>query len=155
MKKGMMICLVLVLVYNCREAQRSATAPEADIDSRSGKSTTSLELGCYAYHGDGSSVQLEITANSNPVKGNLQYQLAEKDRNTGTFTGNFKEGELIGTYTFMSEGTESKREVAFLLKNGQLIEGYGEMNENGTAFRDRETISFTSSMPLSKSECPL
>ncbi|MDD7886099.1 hypothetical protein [Flavivirga sp. 57AJ16] len=60
---------------------------------------------------------------------------------------------LFGEYTFMSEGIESKREVAFLIKDHQLIEGYGELNEDRTAFVDKNNISYTSTMPLTKTDC--
>ncbi len=155
MKKGVIICVGMILMWNCRQAQKPATAPEVDSNAATAKMTSAINMGCYIYKEDGNSVHLEVTSTANPVQGKLQYQFAEKDRNTGTFTGNFKDGKLIGTYTFMSEGTESKREVAFLLKKGQLIEGYGEMDDNGTAFKDRESISFSSSMPLSYVKCPL
>lgn len=53
----------------------------------------------------------------------------------------------------MSEGTESKREVAFRVKDNQLIEGYGPMNENGDAFTDKSSIAYSANMPLKKTDC--
>ncbi len=153
MKNVLLFCLGIVLLLNCKNAQKPAEAPSEGTNSQEGKPTSSLVIGCYAYDGNGSSVQFEITSDVNPVKGHLNYMLAEKDRNTGTFSGNLKDGKLIGTYTFQSEGTGSQREVAFLLKEGQLIEGYGEMNETGNAFKNRENISFSSTMPLSRTNC--
>jgi hypothetical protein len=46
-----------------------------------------------------------------------------------------------------------KREVAFIIKDGKLIEGYGELNEEGTTFKDPSQLHFTSTMPLQKTNC--
>ncbi|KKN46648.1 hypothetical protein LCGC14_0671010 [marine sediment metagenome] len=87
------------------------------------------------------------------MEANLTYALAEKDKNTGTYKGEFNDGKLIGTYTFQSEGVESKRQVAFMLSDDQLIEGYGELNEDGSLFKDVNTVNYSSTMPLSKTDC--
>lgn len=115
--------------------------------------TPSLEKGCYMYNENGSMVNLKITKTDNPVEGNLTYALAEKDKNTGTFSGNINDGKLVGTYTFQSEGVESKRQIAFMLKDNQLVEGYGEMNEDGTMFKDANALNYSSTMPLIKTDC--
>src|SRR5690606_41367916 len=98
-------------------------------------------------------INMEITGIQNRVTGNLTYSLDGKDRNSGVFTGDLNGDKLIAEYTFMSEGIESKREVAFLVKVDQLIEGYGELNEAGTVFVDKNNISYTSTMPLTKTDC--
>ncbi len=87
------------------------------------------------------------------MEANLTYAYAEKDKNTGTFTGEFNDGKLVGTYTFQSEGVESKRQVAFMLKDNQLVEGYGELNEDGTIFKDVNSVNYSSTMPLTKMDC--
>jgi len=114
---------------------------------------SALEMGCYSYHGNGNAIDLEITGLNNGVSGKLMYALDGKDRNSGTFSGRLNGDKLLGTYTFISEGIESMREVAFLIKDNQLIEGYGELNENGTTFVDRSNLSYTSTMPLTKTDC--
>ena len=61
--------------------------------------------------------------------------------------------KLIGTYTFDSEGKSSSREVAYELKDNQLIEGYGDLDDSGTKFKDVNTIKYTSTTPLLKVDC--
>lgn len=112
-----------------------------------------LEKGCYTYNSDGSSISFEITEIGNSIRGNLEYSLSGKDRNSGIFKGNLIGDKLTGAYTFMSEGIQSTREVAFLVKEDRLIEGYGELNNEGIAFRNRDNVSYTSTMPLIKGEC--
>lgn len=115
--------------------------------------TPTLEKGCYIYSENGNLVNIEITKTNNPVEANLTYAYAEKDKNTGTFKGEFNENKLIGTYTFQSEGKESKRQVAFMLKENKLVEGYGDLNEDGTMFNDVNSVIYSSTMPLTKTDC--
>lgn len=115
--------------------------------------TAMLKTGCYAYQDNTDTVRFEITDIENGIKGKLSYALREKDKNTGTFSGAIDENHLFGVYTFMSEGVESKREVAFMIKDDQLIEGYGDLNSEGNGFKDKNKIHYTSTMPLSKIDC--
>ncbi len=115
--------------------------------------TPTLEKGCYIYNENGSMVNFEITKTDNPVEGNLTYAYAEKDKNTGTFSGNMNDGKLVGIYTFQSEGVESQRQIAFMLKDNQLVEGYGELNEDGTIFKDANSVNYSSTTPLTKTDC--
>lgn len=152
MKKLLIFPCIVLALLSCspQENKESAEDTEAGMEENSG---SSLEEGCYTYKANNSVVNFEITEVGNKVTGNLSYALAEKDANDGTFEGQLSDDKLIGTYTFMSEGFESEREVAFQVKGDQLIEGYGPLDETGTAFTDKDSISYTSTMPLSKSDC--
>ena len=106
--------------------------------------------GLYSYQGNRSSIIFEITETEDQVFGKLIYSIAEKDKNSGMFSGQLIGNKIIGDYVFQSEGKESTRQVAFALKDKQLIEGYGLMNERGDAFMDTSKIDYSSNMPLSK-----
>lgn len=153
MKKSLFtICLVL-LVLGCQTKEKENVEERTGIDAVEAP-VYSLEVGCYAYKANGNKVLLEITEINNSVLGYLSYHLAEKDANAGTFAGMLQDSILIGKYTFMSEGTAGHtREVAFLWKDGQLLEGYGELDATGTSFKDRNSLQFSSNMPLSKTDC--
>lgn len=112
-----------------------------------------LETGCYMYEKDGNMIRMHITEVDGHVAGDLNISYAEKDKNKGKFLGVLHGDKLIGVYTFYSEGIESSRQIAFLVKDNQLIEGYGELDENGTTFKDVNAIEYTSTMPLSKVDC--
>ena len=66
-----------------------------------------------------------------------------------------KADTLIADYTFMSEGTQSVREVAFLLTDSTAKEGYGDMTEknNKMVFIKLAKIKFDRSFVLSKQAC--
>lgn len=109
---------------------------------------------CYEYDQDGNDISMQIETTGKDVIGAMTYSLSEKDKNAGILKGQWKNDILLLDYTFLSEGTESTRQVAFQLKDGQLIEGYGEMTEDGTKFKEVSQLKFTSTMPLSKTNCP-
>lgn len=115
--------------------------------------TTSLKAGCYVYSENGSEVLFKITDVSDDVYGRLKYRYHEKDENLGNFRGKLYRDKLFGTFTFISEGIESVREVAFLVKKDTLIEGFGALNEVGTAFKFRDSIAYNSKTPLVKTNC--
>lgn len=154
MKKSMVVVLLLFAVSSCKNKEKELEITEETTEEVIAQvPSPGLEVGCYTYDADGSKVVMEITQINDSVMGQLNYALKEKDGNTGIFKGVLKDSVLIGSYSFMSEGFQSSREVAFLLKGNQLVEGYGELDDTGMAFKDKETINFTSSMPLIKSEC--
>lgn len=155
MKKVLVILFALVTLIACTN---SATTENETVtkEEHTGVDTTqkrTLQTGCYIYEKDGNNIQMHITKINEHVTADLTISYAEKDKNQGKFVGTLHGDKLIGIYTFTSEGTESSREIAFLVKDKQLIEGYGAQNENGTAFKDKNTIEYTSTMPLTKMDC--
>ena len=155
MKKTLFLTAIFFSLIACRNhtklENQDVTKDENTLNGTSKAMT--LEIGCYAYDSNGSIIKMEITQTNEVVLGNLNIAYAEKDANQGKFAGTLEGDKLIGTYTFQSEGTESTREIAFLVKNNQLIEGYGELIENGTKFKDVSTINYTSKMPLTRVDC--
>lgn len=116
-----------------------------------------LENGCYVYEKNGDYIAFKPTVDGDKVTGPLVYALAEKDKNTGTFTGQIKGDQVIGIYTFNSEGSESIREMVFQIQGKRLLEGFGEINSvgNKVTYKDLKTLSFNEQMPLEKGECNL
>jgi hypothetical protein len=148
MKKSLLFALALFSIFSCKKKE--------DIETRLPEETMPVVLGtdCYAFDDNNSSISLRITEiANNQVKGYLKYDLSGKDQNNGTFEGILQNDTLIAVYTFQSEGIKSKRDVAFLVKENQLVEGYGEMSPDGTAFKNRKAIAFTNTMALAKIEC--
>lgn len=150
---------VSIVVFGCKkkdETQKDANLEVPVMEASTTESLISdseLEMGCYMYKRADNMINFEITKNQNPIEGNLTYALAQKDKNVGTFKGNIKDNKLVGIYTFSSEGVESKRQVAFLLKDKRLVQGDGELNADGNMFLDVSTVSYSSEMPLNKTDC--
>ncbi|MEZ0538579.1 hypothetical protein [Fibrella arboris] len=110
---------------------------------------------CYAYVSQTDTIRLTLRSSGAVVTGNLQYQLAEKDRNTGTISGQMRGDTLLADYRFQSEGVESVREVAFLLNGDTMIEGFGPVADKAgkVVFSPRSRITFSEQFPLTKTTC--
>lgn len=143
MKSIISILSLAVIIFACNQKQekQEATQPRNE-----------HEILCYSYMNK-DTVKLQIMIhNDNSVMGDLEYSIFEKDRNTGQFVGKIYGDTIVVEYEFMSEGSGSVREVAFL-KNGEtLIEGFGPMDETGTRFANRSQITFTG-FELKKTKC--
>ncbi|AQG80120.1 hypothetical protein [Spirosoma montaniterrae] len=117
--------------------------------------TTAPAPQCYAYYSAKDTVSAQLTMMDTTVAGTLLYRLSGKDANTGTLSGRMMGDTLMADYTFMSEGQESVRQVAFLVKNNELSEGYGNVSEqNGKmVFSDKSGLKFPGTMVLKKVDC--
>ncbi len=155
MKKILILSLVILSLASCKEETARKSEPTTVPVEKAKENKVSPSSECYVYNANGSKIELQMNTNNSEVSGTLTYELKEKDSNQGTFIGTIKDSILTAQYTFQSEGSESVREVAFLIKNNQLIEGYGEVivEGNTTTFKDLKTLKFTSNMPLTKTSC--
>lgn len=114
-----------------------------------------LEVACYGYNANGTSISFRITRVDPVVQGTLIYNWAEKDRNSGSFKGTLEGNTILGSYTFLAEGKQSIREVAFKIEKGKLIEGFGAIkNVGGVAtFENTTTLTYDGSIVLEKDAC--
>lgn len=112
-------------------------------------------LECYADTTNGDRVFLQIHIKGDEITGNLDYHIREKDQNHGTIRGKMKGDTLLADYFFLSEGTRSIRQVAFLKRGNSLLEGYGNIEEqNGkTVFKKDKGLSFGNGIILEKGTC--
>lgn len=148
MKKLAILLFATMTLLSCKKE----TEKTESTNLQETKSTT-LDLGCYIFNDGENNVSLEITENGKEIIGNLIYAYAEKDKNSGSFSGMLTDDVLLGTYIFESEGKESTREVAFKVDGDKLIEGYGDLNPDGRTFKDKTHLNFDSKMPLTKTDC--
>ena len=156
MRKIISIAFLTFAMFGCKDNEKKAdTKPMTEVKTEADDiDAPILEKACYAYIKDGNLARFEVTQiDGSSVKGQLTYAYAEKDKNDGTFEGILTGDTLLGTYTFMSEGVMSVREIAFKVEDNQLLEGYGDMDENGTRFKDTSTLNYPNTMPLKKGEC--
>lgn len=156
MKNILILSIMLLSLSNCKKASTTESDKTTEVESEMvEESKAQPSSKCYAYNANGSKIELQMNTNNNEVNGTLTYELKEKDSNKGRFVGTINDSILIAQYTFQSEGTESVREIAFLIKDDQLIEGYGDITteENKTKFKDINTLKYESNMPLMKTSC--
>jgi len=153
MKKIIAVSFVLLTMISCRNRDSKTESVNTAVQELTNKTVTFSEPACYVYDDGKNHISMEFTEIGAICKGNLTYAFAEKDKNIGTFIGKLEGDILLADYTFQSEGMESVRQVAFKVSKDTLIEGYGDMNAEGTAFKDIKHLNFTSTMPLVKSDC--
>ena len=111
---------------------------------------------CYVFTKNKDTAMLSIDFSGKDVTGTLNYNLYEKDKNSGTISGIVKGDTIMAEYTFNAEGTQSVRQVAFLKKEGKLLEGFGEVEEKGgkVTFKDPKSLQFnTQYIVFDQTEC--
>lgn len=157
MKKVVAIAaLLLTVLVSCKKA--TDTEP-IQIEPKAPKEAEIVEPAgdqCYASSTDGNVIEMSFNVNSHQeVNGKLSYNLTGKDKNEGTLIGNMKGDTLIADYTFSSEGVSSVREVAFLQKDGTLIEGFGDVisTNDKVTFKDKSKLKFDAKNTLTKVDC--
>lgn len=113
------------------------------------------ETSCYSFIKNRDTAKLTFMSTNGITTGELNYNLFEKDNNKGIIEGEMRGDTLLVDYTFNSEGKESVRQVAFLKKGNQLIEGFGDVEEkNGKMiFKNTSTLTFGNSIVFEKVDC--
>lgn len=113
------------------------------------------ETSCYSFIKNRDTAKLTFMSTNGITTGELSYKLYEKDSSKGIIEGEMKGDTLLADYTFNAEGKESVRQVAFLKKGNQLIEGFGEVEEkNGKmVFKNTSALTFGNSIVFEKVDC--
>ncbi len=141
---------------SAREAQTGTEAQtSSDSQTQTDASQPAASDACYRSLSGKDSVLLHIERTGNTIKGDLIYTFFEKDNNTGTLEGEMSGDTLFADYTFRSEGQQSVREVAFLQKGDELVEGFGPVKETGNkmVFENRGALQFTNKLTYRKVDC--
>ena len=147
-----LIALVSLFVA-CQSGNKDQNT--TDTSSLDTNITSSTSQTCYKYAKNGDTATLTLMTSGNVTSGKLNYKLREKDSNTGIIKGEMRGDTLLADYTFNSEGTESVRQVAFIKKGDQLLEGFGDVEQkNGKmVFKDTPTLTYGQSIVFEKVDC--
>lgn len=148
MKQSYFTCLALAFIISSCNNQPEKAPPTIQ------KISTAHSSDCYSSFKNNDTIRLTMTIMNDTVMGNLKYSLFGKDKNDGSIYGHFSGDTLFADYSFMSEGKESIREIAFLKRGDSLSEGYGDVEEkNGKfIFKNKAGLTFGAGIVLEK--CP-
>ena len=116
--------------------------------------TTSDIKGCYVARLDKDVHTLTISDDNNgKATGALVFKNFEKDSSSGIFTGTFKDGILLGDYSFESEGMNSVRQVIFKKDKDKFIEGFGPVTvvDNRESLNDILDVTYDQKLTFVKS----
>ena len=158
--KILLSVMIVALLFSCKKADDSkeqnkvdSTKTETVVDVTS--ESEPLKNVCYKFDNGKDLIEANLLYDNGKVSGNINYNLYEKDKNSGTVSGMFKGDTLYADYTFQSEGTSSVRETVFIKKGNTLVEGFGEITEkdNKQVFKDKKALKFDESVVLNKVEC--
>lgn len=151
---NLVILLALLASCNFQQDNKEKTAPKQSGTGQAG-SHDSSSTNCYRYAGTSDTITLKLVREAESVTGTLVYNLKEKDKNTGTIRGSMKNDVLIADYTFMSEGVQSVRQVAFKWEGNAFVEGHGEIvNQNEKVrFKNADALQFDPSIRLTGIAC--
>ncbi len=152
-RKALMVIFTACSLFSCKTKEPNNTEPTNTV--KIPENNNGIDVGCYVFNDGKTFINLELKENGAVVKGNLTYALAEKDKNTGSFSGVVKADILLANYNFQSEGVQSMRTVAFKINGHKLTEGYGDMTADGTRFAHPDSLSFSSNMTLEKGACEI
>ncbi len=152
-----LLFFVLTLTVSCNNNSRQATPVSDGGDTAKAVENKAMipVSSCYASMLNKDTVRMKLEIFENVVIGTLVYKLHEKDSNKGEFEGQLKDDTLIADYKFMSEGTQSVRQVVFLINDSVATEGYGDMEEKGgkMVFKNVKAAAFGKGVILKKVDC--
>lgn len=132
------IAIILVIV-GLTYWYRPDSTPNVPADT----SGTDDIRGCYVATLGKDVYSLKIASqDGEKVAGTLVFKNFEKDSSYGTFVGTYRDGILLGDYSFNSEGMDSVIETMFKRIGTDFRRGFGEMDSSGTNFRDLNTVTY-------------
>ena len=119
--------------------------------------STSVLSGCYTavLQKDTAILVIQHAPGAQSVSGDLTFNNFEKDDNNGTFNAKVQGNLIVGFYSYISEGTESVRQVVFKVAGDTLLEGYGNLKVSGdtTLFKNIEELNYLTEKPYIKRDC--
>ena len=132
--KTILAIIVLVVIAFFIFKNTNKPAPIATQDS---------VVGCYVATLGQDEYSLNIiTQDTTTVSGTLVFDNFERDSSHGAFLGTYKDGVLLGDYTFQSEGMTSSMQVIFKKEGDTFIRGFGALDVTGTRFSDLSAITY-------------
>jgi uncharacterized protein YcfL len=155
MKKFFFIAISFAALLTACQSNTQKVQDSADSMALDTNIVPATKQYCYQYIKNKDTATLTMMSSGLITTGELSYRLYEKDSNTGVFKGELHGDTLIADYTFNAEGKESVRQVAFLKKGDQLLEGYGDVEEKGgkMIFKNTAALKFGGYITFNKVDC--
>ena len=128
----------------------SVTVPETNEPVESSTVQT-----CYMANTGKDSVFISLDDNLGTITGKLRYKNFEKDSSFGDVIGSKSGDTLKLNYIFQSEGMTSDREIYFLQKGGNLIEGIGDHKVEGNkdSYANPSKLKYEGGHVLKAADC--
>ena len=156
MLKSYLLLLTTAIFTACNTNKTTVTDEETDSAKPLENTIMVPNTQCYASMNGKDTIFLKLEKFPDVVTGSLTYKLYEKDANKGDIDGKLSGDTLIADYRFTSEGKESVRQVAFLIKDSTATEGYTDMEDQDgkMVFKNISHIDFSKGIKLKQIDCP-
>ncbi len=150
MKKLLTCAVVTLLFVACEKKTDQATTenlantdtvtiPESNEPIQPSSAQT-----CYLGTSGKDSLFVTLEDNLGTFTGKMRYKNFEKDSSSGTLVGTQTGDTLKVTYTYASEGIITDRQIYYLRRNNELIEGTGEYTDgkDGSKYTSTANINY-------------
>lgn len=144
-KLSISIFTILIGIISCTKKETSNIKINSDsmqIVETTNYDTMNIKQNCYLAISDKDSVFLSVQDNLGTLVGTMSYKNFEKDSSSGDVMGTSNGDTLKLNYLFTSEGQKSEREIWFLKKDNNLLEGIGDYDASGTKYANPKKIKF-------------
>jgi hypothetical protein len=137
MKKVILSLLLISLLISCEKKSSDLLTTNSTSDSLVIISATSEPIEsstlqtCYLQATGKDSVFVSLEDNLGTITGKMRYKNFEKDSSFGDVIGSQNGDTLKLNYTFEAEGKTSEREIYFLRKADNIMEGIGDQKTEG------------------------
>ena len=137
MKNFFLSALIILTAASCEKkttetVDMQTTTPDSITVPESNEPVESSTLQtCYMEVTGKDTLFVSLDDNLGTITGKMRYKNFEKDSSFGDVMGTQNGDTIKLNYTFEAEGTTSDREIYFLRKDGNLIEGIGEHKTEG------------------------
>lgn len=154
-KLSLLICTAVLISFACKKKVTTEAIPTTveNTDSIEVKEAV-VEGNCYMAVSSSDTILMQVVVENNTAIGQLHYRYFEKDKSGGTIFGVMRGDTLVADYKFNSEGMESEREVAFIKRGDEFIEGYGEVvdKDGRKVFKSVSLLKFEG-WPMKPTDC--
>ena len=137
MKKFILSAFIVLTALSCEKkstetVDTQTTPPDSVVVPETNEPVESSTLQtCYMEATGKDTLFVSIDDNLGTITGKMRYKNFEKDSSFGDVMGTQNGDTIKLNYTFQAEGIISDREIYFLKKDGNLIEGTGEHKTEG------------------------
>ncbi len=125
------IVVASVLVAACAGVPTPTTSSPTPSNSSPSPTTENI-VGCYGVWQGKNHYNLEILSlTGTQFVGRMTYDNYQFDSSQGEYIGEYANKQLLGVYSFNSEGAFSRRDLIFKRINSSFVQGFGEMQTVG------------------------
>ena len=137
MKKYCVVSIAFISLLSCEKkisekiSTQNSVSDSVAVPENTEPIESSTLQSCYLGISGKDSTMISLDDNLGTITGKMRYNNFEKDSSFGDIIG-IKNGDTLKlNYTFQSEGLVSEREIYFLKKKDQLLEGIGDHKSDG------------------------